>query len=76
MVSYNILGDELESSGDELVSSDGEQYVLYGRLNMLDGGLVRSGDESYVLDGELQYGGWRASMEWCGAIHTLWRTTI
>ena len=32
MVNYNILGDELESSGDELVSSDGEQYVLYGRF--------------------------------------------
>ena len=34
------------------------------RCNMLDGELVSSSGEHYVLDVELQYTGWQASKQW------------
>ena len=44
--------------GDKLINSEDK--------------LVSSGCEQYVLDGEPQYAGWRASMQWRRATCALW----
>ena len=65
VASYNMQGGEPVSSVNELISSDGEQYVFGGDLQYTRWRANRSDVKQYVLSGEQNHAGWRDSWQWC-----------